>query len=189
MSYFNKAFEATMMHEGGYVDDPDDLGGETYRGISRVHHPDWSGWDRIKILKRLEGFPDNLATDEVLNSNIKSLYKDIYFDIFNGDSMPERLAKEMFDTAVNQGVTQAVRHLQRALNVLNREATLYSDISVDGQYGANTERALDTYLRYEQEGYLLKYLNIFQAMRYVEIIEGREKNEKYARGWVLRVNV
>jgi type VI secretion system secreted protein VgrG len=38
---FLKAFNTTMTFEGGYANDPDDAGGETYMGISRRYHPDW----------------------------------------------------------------------------------------------------------------------------------------------------
>ena len=38
MSY-DKAFKEVAAIEGGYVNDPQDTGGETYKGISRVNHP------------------------------------------------------------------------------------------------------------------------------------------------------
>ena len=44
MAEFKKAYDKTMGHEGGYVHDPDDAGGETYKGISRRYHPGWEGW-------------------------------------------------------------------------------------------------------------------------------------------------
>ena len=39
MADFNDAFDETMGHEGGYVNDSNDAGGETYRGISRRFNP------------------------------------------------------------------------------------------------------------------------------------------------------
>ncbi|MFM7564688.1 MAG: glycosyl hydrolase 108 family protein, partial [Planctomycetota bacterium] len=39
MADFAIAFDETMINEGGYVDDPDDRGGETYRGVARRFHP------------------------------------------------------------------------------------------------------------------------------------------------------
>jgi len=38
MAKFNLAFSKMLFHEGGYVNDPDDLGGETYKGIARNSH-------------------------------------------------------------------------------------------------------------------------------------------------------
>ena len=34
MAYFGDAFKKLSIKEGGYVNDKDDAGGETYRGIS-----------------------------------------------------------------------------------------------------------------------------------------------------------
>lgn len=41
MAEFNIAFQKTLTHEGGYVNDPEDSGGETYKGISRNNHKNW----------------------------------------------------------------------------------------------------------------------------------------------------
>lgn len=35
MAIFNSAFKITMGNEGGYANNPDDSGGETYAGIAR----------------------------------------------------------------------------------------------------------------------------------------------------------
>ena len=34
----------TLRWEGYYANDAQDRGGETYRGISRMHCPEWGGW-------------------------------------------------------------------------------------------------------------------------------------------------
>ena len=44
MAYFGDAFKKLSIKEGGYVNDKDDAGGETYRGISRKYNPTWQGW-------------------------------------------------------------------------------------------------------------------------------------------------
>ena len=38
MAYFGDAFKKLSIKEGGYVNDKDDAGGETYRGISRKYN-------------------------------------------------------------------------------------------------------------------------------------------------------
>ncbi|HJW81700.1 MAG TPA: glycosyl hydrolase 108 family protein [Acidiferrobacterales bacterium] len=66
MADFKEAFELTLAHEGGYVKDPDDRGGETYKGIARRYNPGWPGWARINKAKQQRGFPKSLEADQTL---------------------------------------------------------------------------------------------------------------------------
>lgn len=50
---FLKSYDILIKHEGGYVNDPDDKGGETYKGIARKFNPDWKGW---KIIDKSSNF-------------------------------------------------------------------------------------------------------------------------------------
>ena len=52
MANFNIEFEKLILAEGGYVNDSDDAGGETYLGISRKNNPNWSGWKLIDSIKK-----------------------------------------------------------------------------------------------------------------------------------------
>ena len=188
MANFTEAYDLTSAHEGGYVDDPTDRGGETYRGISRVHHPGWIGWQKIDTLKRRRGFPATLDVDRSLQNSVKSFYKRKYWDRFLGDQVPDqRLANELYDTGVNMGVRRAVRFLQNALNQLNRNQRNYQDLVVDGWLGQGTLKVLKQYLRLERKSdLLLKVMNIQQGARYLEIMENDPAQEKYARGWLKR---
>ena len=40
LTTFNKIIEVVIKHEGGYVNDPNDLGGETKYGITKRFYPD-----------------------------------------------------------------------------------------------------------------------------------------------------
>ena len=39
LTTFNEIIEVVLQHEGGYVDDPNDLGGETKYGITKRFYP------------------------------------------------------------------------------------------------------------------------------------------------------
>ena len=188
MAEFNDAYTITSAHEGGYVNDPIDRGGETYRGIARVHHPEWSGWKRIDAQRGKAGFPNSLDRDRALQNNVKSFYKKAYWDRFNGDQLPDQLlANEMYDTAVNMGVRRAVRFLQSSLNLLNRDQRDYQDLIVDGWFGGKTLAALHTLLNMDRgSDALVKMMNIQQGARYVEIMAGDSSQERFARGWIKR---
>lgn len=192
MSYFTEAYEITMGHEGGYVNDPDDAGGETYKGIARKFNSSWEGWKLIDEAKKDDtaNFPACLGEIKELQELVPLFYKAKYFDPFNGDAMPRSLAIEMFDTSVNMGASRAVQFLQTALNLLNRNGTMYRDMLVDGAYGPTTERYFNAYM--EQDGdetILLKMLNVMQGNHYINYMRSSPTQEKYARGWFKRVEI
>lgn len=190
MAEFNAAYSRTLAHEGGYVKDPIDRGGETYKGISRRFNPGWEGWVRIDRARRRRGFPRLLESDATLQASVATFYKQHYWDKFQGDVLPNQaIANELFDTAVNLGVTRAVDFLQRGLNVLNRNGVLYDDLVTDGVFGAKSLAALRAYLKKDKPGYLLKVLNILQGMHYVDTMTRSPLQEKYARGWLNRVEI
>ena len=56
MANFTQAYNLTSAHEGGYVNDALDRGGETYRGISRVYHSSWNGWSKNEDRRALEAY-------------------------------------------------------------------------------------------------------------------------------------
>ena len=60
MADFTQAFQLMIVHEGGYVNDPDDPGGETYKGVARKIFSKWDGWTKVDTLKRQANFPANL---------------------------------------------------------------------------------------------------------------------------------
>ena len=94
---FDEIIEVVLHHEGGYVNDPDDPGGETNFGIAKRSHPD------VDIA--------NLTKD-----GAKEIYKEHYWDKNKVESLPEDLRHIYFDMCVNQGKGRAVKILQRAAN-------------------------------------------------------------------------
>lgn len=189
MADFKEAFEITMGHEGTYDNDPDDVGGETYRGIARRYHPNWEGWKMIDDCKRYD-FPMNdclRMQGEKMNELVEVFYKDRYWNPFWGDWIEnQQIANELFDTGVNMGVGRAIKFLQIGLNVLNRNGRLYSDIVEDGSFGNATMRALRS-LPQRDMGTLYKIINVLQGMHYISYMKKSPTQEKYARGWFNRV--
>lgn len=100
-----------------------------------------------------------------------------------------KVAEELLDTGVNMGPGIAGTFLQRALNVLNRRASAYPDLTVDGNVGPMTLSALKSFLAWRGTSngniVLLRLLNSQQAVRYMELAEDSPKNEEFEYGWVL----
>jgi len=185
MANFKEAYDKTMGHEGGYGNDPDDVGGETYKGISRVYNPSWSGWIVIDAAKNGPDFPSSLDANVALQNSVGEFYKDKYWDVNRLDVFPQSVAEEMFDTGVNMGVGRAARFLQKALNYLNRNGKLYGDLDVDGKIGPASLNAMAACKN--DERVILAMLNTLQGMHYMNYMDKSPSQKKYARGWFKRV--
>ena len=117
MKTFNEIIEKVLEHEGGYVNDPKDLGGETKYGITKRFYPE-------------------LNIKELTIEKAKQIYKDDYWDRNRVESLPQNLWHIYFDMCVNMGKRTAVKVLQRA--AVNRGR----NIEVDGGLGPATIGAL-----------------------------------------------
>lgn len=121
MANFDKAYQRIEKNEGGYVNDPNDKGGETYKGISRKYHSKSGIWDIIDAVKSKNGTKNInqvLAANEELQKMVKDIYKKEYWDVFKLDDCPSHgLAVELFDDAVNRGVSSACKILCDTLGI------------------------------------------------------------------------
>lgn len=120
MADFNKEFEKVVLAEGGYCDDPDDTGGETYVGISRKYNPNWSGWPIIDAEKKkgLKNITARLKKNKELNDKLKLIYKQKYWDVLDLDDIPsQKIAHQLFDTCVNCGKATAIRIAQQVIGM------------------------------------------------------------------------
>lgn len=192
MADFLPAFQLTLEHEGGYVFDKDDAGGETYQGVARRYHPGWGGWVIIDQIKQQaqsrRALNKQLRENVQLQKQIQAFYKQFYWDRFQGDLIPvQELAEELFDSGVNMGVHRAVQFLQEGLNLLNRNQQNYQDILEDGESGPKTLKTLNCYLATDPPEHLLKIMNVLQGGHYIDYMRKSPTQEKYARGWLQRV--
>ena len=122
MANFIDGFRKVILAEGGYVNDPDDAGGETYMGISRKANPKWRGWSIIDAIKRQNKNTKNLnkllRENTDLNGLVERLYKNNYWDIIELDDIPnQEIANQLFDTCVNCGVTRAITIAQKVIGM------------------------------------------------------------------------
>ena len=153
MANFNEAIEKTLVNEGGYVFDKDDAGGETKFGISKRSYPDVD----IK----------NLTTDEA-----KAIYKKDYWNKLKADDIAsQKVAFELFDTAVNMGVKTASKLIQGC-----------SGAFVDGIIGS---QSLESINNIDEELLLLRF-KLAKVSRYAYLAKKRPTNKKYLLGWINR---
>jgi lysozyme family protein len=97
---FDECFDRLLGHEGGYSFHKDDPGGETMWGVTA----------RVARANGYSGDMRSLPRDKA-----KQIYRDMYWSPIHADELPEGLRFEVFDAAVNSGVSQAVKWLQRVV--------------------------------------------------------------------------
>jgi lysozyme family protein len=119
MAIFETAVEVVLKHEGGYVNDPHDPGGETNFGIS----------------KRVYASVDikNLTKQDAAN-----IYKRDYWSYGRfGEIHDQAVATKAFDMAVLCGIQTSVRCLQNAV------AACGHPMAIDGKMGPATLAAVN----------------------------------------------
>ena len=99
---FNTAFDRLIKHEGGYVNHPNDPGGETNWGITK----------RTAMAHGYSGSMRLLTREQA-----KAIYKSSYWDRAKADEYDFAIGFQLFDAAVNHGIGNAIRMLQRAVGV------------------------------------------------------------------------
>jgi lysozyme family protein len=180
---FAAALEIVLAFEGGYVHDPRDPGGETYRGVSRRYHPGWPGWAVIDAYKEDSRFPGIIDADAKLPQFIQDFYRREFWDRVRGDRLPGDVALLVFDTAVNMGVGPAVKMLQKALNNLLPEPVL----AVDGIPGPATLAAVASLGKDAGAGLCPEYLALREE-RYRRLAAARPSLQKFLKGWLRRLD-
>lgn len=152
MSNFDQAFVELLGNEGGYSNDPNDPGGETNWGITIA-------------VARENGYIGPMK--DMDQSVAKAIYvKKYWLDAF--EQLPYPIAFQVFDAAVNSGVGQAVRWLQRSVGAAD-----------DGKLGPVTLQAIQTVDP-------IKLVMLFNAERLL-FMTNLSTWGSFGKGWARRV--
>lgn len=142
MAKFELFLPIILKGEGGYANVTNDLGGETYRGISRKWFPRWQGWTIIDQIKKSRRIKHNeIINNSSLNLYVADFYRKEFWNQINGDGIIDQdVANVIGDHAVHEGAKDATEMVQWVLvNKFNRR-----DVRIDGDFGPVTLRALNT---------------------------------------------
>jgi lysozyme family protein len=99
---FDRALAEILRHEGGYVFDKRDPGGETNYGITRA-------------TARAHGYRGSMRS--IPMSLVERIYRRSYWAAVRGDDLPSGVDLAVFDFGVNSGPQRAAEFLQRAIGV------------------------------------------------------------------------
>ncbi len=196
MADFEIAYAPLKDFEGGYDNDPDDRGGETYAGIARKFFPSWQGWkiiDKIKRSNQSKAAINQAAkADHLLRDYVRAWYKTTWFDALGLGELPQPLANEIFEQSVNLGKSGSGKKVQIICNAYNYQPgakKLFADLKVDGAIGPKTLAALKIILANKANAESLVHaLNCMQGAHYLELAAKKFTQRKYTVGWMKRTH-
>jgi len=187
MTDFERIYSNLIEFEGGYSNDPDDSGAETYKGISRKFHPHNPIWNIIDAHKNEWNFMPFLETSPELHK----LVKEFYYTWYTRNNIDKlycfELKRKLFLTEIIIGEIKANRILQTCYNELKRAIVLCND----GIIGPKSIKALNSLRKKpDQESILEKDLMRYYIgelyIYYKKLTERRPKDKKFFKGWVRR---
>lgn len=149
MPIFEILIGRILGHEGGYVNDQSDPGGETKWGISKRSYP----MLHIASLRKEDAI---------------AIYKKDFWVPLKGDRFHDGVAYQLLDSAVNSGLNQSIRFLQRALGVAD-----------DGIFGPVSIAASEAMSESDQ-------ILLFNAER-IEFMTKLKNWPNHGKGWMRRI--
>lgn len=169
MASFEQAISKTLLFEGGYSNRPNDSGGETYAGVSRVNFPKWEGWSDIDAAKRQANFPKSLIANADLNGKVVAFYRQNFW--VEDPIIDQSTGARIFDLSVNVGKVHAFKIAQIA-----------SGIEADGVWGPNTVHAINLH----PDGSLVPLIRIGAENYHKAIVLTHPEDAEFLRGWLAR---
>ena len=152
--------------EGGFVNDPDDLGGATNKGITIGTFTEY---------KKRKGQKAPTVTDlkNISDAEWHDVFKSLYWDRWKADEIENQsVANILVDWVWASGV-HGIKRPQKLLGV-----------TADGLVGAKTIAAVNA----ADPKKLFDAIKADREKFIDEICKARPKNEKYRRGWMNRIN-
>jgi lysozyme family protein len=162
-SNFEKSLQLILKFEGGYVNDPNDHGGATNKGVTQTVYDEY----RKSLNKSSQSVKD--ITDE----EVKDLYYKKYWIVAMCDKLPLDVDTVHFDMAVNAGPKQAAKLLQRSVGVAD-----------DGVIGPAT---LAKVTSTNPKAIIRQYINK-RIEFYIGLVMNNLSQIKFLNGWILRAN-
>ncbi|WP_207429032.1 glycoside hydrolase family 108 protein [Pedobacter sp. SYSU D00535] len=181
MANFITAFHITMTNEGGYSNNPNDRGGETYAGIASNFWPKWPGWPIVRqiVAQKPANLNTALRTNAQLQTFVEDFYKKNFWDDLSLDALNhQQSANQLFDTSVNMGSGIGAKFLQQAVNALKPNTLV-----VDGQVGAKTIAAANACT----DEALYNEICALRKARYMAIIAANPALAVFEKGWLSRI--
>jgi len=153
---FNYCLLFVLKSAGGYVNHPNDPGGETNVGVTKRVYDEW-----LKKKSMTSKSIKDITQDEICQ-----IYYDLYWKPAHCHETPMPIDLIMFDGSVNSGIGGQMKVLQKAIGV-----------TADGGWGPKTKQALFDSIDKQNEKVDSKNFNINAYLDSSNSLESSEKDK------------
>jgi lysozyme family protein len=161
--------DIVLEHEGGFVNNPNDRGGPTNRGVTIKTYSEWLG--RSATIDELR----SLTYDEA-----RDIYERLYLFGPRIDRIQEPLRTPLLDMSVNHGPKNAIKMLQRVLNALG-----FGPLDIDGTLGPQSVDAAKRAIA--KDARLVRNALVDERLAFYNRLVARDRTqEQFLRGWTRR---
>lgn len=159
---FENCNALVLIHEGGYVNHPEDPGGATNKGITQRTYDSWrrrtgAGTKHVKYITQRE---------------VDAIYREDYWNPIKGDLQPIGIDYTTYDASVNSGIGRGPKWIQKAIGVV-----------ADGRVGPKTLARMNSLTEEET----VKALKKAASLR-MGFLRGLSHWKTFGRGWTRRVH-
>lgn len=163
MADYEKLVPFVLQHEGGVVDDPDDAGGFTNKGVTLATFRSIFGSDKTK---------NDLV--HITDEEWGYIFKKYYWDKLKADYIDSQsVANIMVDWGYNAGVGTVAKKVQ---NIIGTKA--------DGVIGQKSIALING----KNPKDLFEQIKNARILFYQKLAENKPSNKKFLKGWLNRTN-
>ncbi len=167
MADVNKIVSLTLKWEGGFVNDPDDLGGATNKGVT-------IGTYEAYCQKKGYPKPTIECLKNISDEQWKDILKTLYWDKWQADNINNQSIANILVDWIWASGAYGIKIPQKILGV-----------PIDGIVGPKTIAAINSYPDQKELFDKIKQERIDFIER---IVTNRPTNKKFKRGWLNRLN-
>lgn len=178
-------FRYILNSEGGYVNHPNDIGGETNRGITTG--------TLVRAKSRGIAPPDVSIRDLTDRTDVVyAIYNEMYYKESFANKMPHPLSFAYLDACVNHGIGgRTAKGTAVGAGMIFQSVLVEqfgSKIDIDGRVGVQTLNAMLDVLKKVSAEELAERYNDRRELYYKRIVENNPSQKVFFKGWMNRLN-
>jgi len=173
---FLPAYLKLRTFEGNYANEKNDLGKETYGGVTRKYNGDWYGWRYIDEYKKKNGKPKRNTYIEKAEFWVMDYYLDIWVKEEYYRIEKQNVANYIIDFRIN--AYHGPKTIKKVLISMGQKLELNNKID---------SSTIDAINRVNSKQFLNK-LKKARTQHYIDIVNRKPNQKDWLKHWLVRTN-